>query len=63
MGVHELIKRTSVANVVSGCILIIACVYCYMQGDISTLKELALIAAGYLFGSTVPRWGGNEGSK
>ena len=63
MGIGDHIKRTSVANIVSGAVLLIAAVYCVLHGDLNTLKELALIAAGYLFGSTMPRWGGRNGQQ
>ena len=46
----ELLKKTTIANVVAGAVVIIAAVYAAYTGNTSMLKELALIGAGYLFG-------------
>jgi len=61
MGLAEYLKRTNIANVVAGSVLLIAAVYAAIKGDVSLLKEIALIAAGYLFGTTIPRGGSGGG--
>ena len=51
----ELLKKTTIANVVAGAVMLIAAAYAAYSGDTSMLKELALIGAGYLFGRTTQR--------
>jgi len=46
----EVLKRTSIANIVSAALLIIAAVGAIYTGNWKFLETIALIAAGYLFG-------------
>lgn len=48
----ELLRRTAIANVVAGAVVLVAALYSAYSGDTATLKELALIGAGYLFGKS-----------
>jgi len=60
MGLLDHIERTSIANVVAGLVLIIASLYAAYTGDSAMLKDIALIAAGYLFGTTLRGVGGGK---
>lgn len=60
MGIGEHIKRTSVATISAGIVFVGAFIYGFLTRDTSLVKELALIAAGFLFGITLPRLQSNE---
>jgi hypothetical protein len=51
--------RTTIANVVSGIVIIAGAVYAYRNGDVELLKSLCLISAGYLFGVSAKGVGQN----
>ena len=61
MGLLDYIKRTNIANIVAGATLLIATAYAAVTGNTELLRTLALIAAGYLFGTTIPRGGTSGG--
>jgi hypothetical protein len=51
--------RTTIANVVSGIVIIAGAVYAYRYGDAELLKSLCLVSAGYLFGVSAKGAGQN----
>jgi len=57
MGLKELINKTSIANIVAGIVIVSAVIYCFIKGDTDMLRNLALISAGWLFGTTASRYG------
>jgi len=50
-----LLKKTTIANIVAGIVLVSAVAYGIYVGDTELVKNLAYICAGYLLGITVPR--------
>jgi len=54
----ELIKRSSIANIVAGTVIVVACVYAVLTGNDELMRALALIASGYLFGASIRGVGG-----
>jgi hypothetical protein len=56
---RDQISRTTIANVVAAIVILISSVYAYRTGDVELLKSLCLISAGYLFGVSAKRGGGN----
>ena len=46
---RNLLSRTTIANVVAGVILLVAAIYA-ATSDAQMLRDLSLIAAGYLLG-------------
>jgi len=59
VGLAALLARANIANVVAGGILAATAAYAMKTGDTQLLRDLAFLAAGYLFGITVPRGGSN----
>jgi len=57
MGLKYLVDKTSIANIVAGIVVVSAVVYCFVRGDTDMLRNLALISAGWLFGTTASRYG------
>jgi len=57
--IRERIGRTTIANVVSGIVIIAGAVYAYRCGDVELLKSLCFISAGYLFGVSARSSGSN----
>jgi len=49
------LKRTTIANVVAGAVLILAVLYGIFNNNAELVKSLAYILAGYLLGITVPK--------
>jgi len=45
----ELVRRTTIANVVAAILLVVAAVYAFYSSDNELIRNLAMIAAGYLF--------------
>ena len=63
MGLAEYLKRTNIANIVAGATLLIATAYAAVTGNTELLRTLALIAAGYVFGVSIPTGGGIGGGQ
>jgi len=47
---RDLFKRTTLANVVAAIVIVVSVAYAVHIGDSELLKNIALIAVGYLFG-------------
>lgn len=58
--IKDLIKKTTIANVVAGAVIIAAVVYAIIYRDTEMIKNLALVSSGWLFGVTAT---GLKGSK
>ena len=54
-----LLARTSIANVTAAAAILAAIAYGALTGDTQLVRDLSLIAAGYLFGVTAR--GGSRG--
>ena len=55
MSLLDLLKKTTIANIVAGIVLVSAVAYGIYVGDTELVKNLAYICAGYLLGITVPK--------
>jgi len=55
MSMLNYLKRTTIANVVAGAVLILAVLYGIFNNNAELVKSLAYISAGYLLGITVPK--------
>lgn len=54
----DMLSKTSIANVIAGFSIAVAVVYAAWKGDSELLRSIMYLAAGYLFGVTAPRNGG-----
>lgn len=62
MGLRELLGRAVLANVVAAAIMVTVTAYAAWTGDAQLLRDMAFLAAGYLFGVATPRvHGGGRG--
>ena len=51
--IKEMLSKTTIANVVSGAVIVAATIYAFINGDTELLRNLAFVCAGWLFGVTV----------